>query len=136
MNKNNRNNTDKSQNFSLSTQGKANMTTNNSTTLTTVQYSSQVCHLPHHPRYLTLVLSSSQYIQYHNTQIWYIHSSTTDLHFSVSSVPIPKNPLTWLFMYILKAYHLSIFSRFAGICHEQCMACVINLSWQHMFGDH
>jgi hypothetical protein len=33
------------------------------------------------------------------------------------------------------ADHFSIFSRFAGICHERCMACVINLSWQRMFGD-
>jgi hypothetical protein len=27
------------------------------------------------------------------------------------------------------ANHYSIFSRFAGICHERCMACIINLSW-------
>ena len=100
MNKNNRNRNDKSCNFSLSTQGKANMMMNNSTALTAVQHNSQVCHLPHHPRYLTLVMSSSQCSQYHNTRIWYKHSSTTDLHFSVSNVPIPKNPLTWLFIYI------------------------------------
>jgi hypothetical protein len=33
------------------------------------------------------------------------------------------------------ADHFSIFSRIAGICHERCTACVINLSWQRMFRD-